>query len=243
MGAAVLAAGACVRSGAGLVTSYIPRCGFQIMQSCIPESMVLTDENEFELTQLPATIEKYNAIGIGPGIGSSDATQKLMNFIVRRYTKPLVADADALNCLSLHQELLGQLPSNSILTPHPGEFDRLFGHHDSDFDRIDKALQVSQKHGIIIVLKSHHTIITTPEGDSFYNSTGNAGMAKGGSGDVLTGIITALLCQDYKPQHAAILGVYLHGLAGDFAADKFSKEAMTASDIVNCLAEAFLQFR
>ncbi|HEY0356148.1 MAG TPA: NAD(P)H-hydrate dehydratase, partial [Flavisolibacter sp.] len=243
MGAALLAAKACVRSGAGLLTAYVPACGYEIMQTSVPECMVITDDDKNILTQLPEDIEKYSSIGIGPGIGTADATRKLMSFIIRRYRKPLVIDADGLNCLSLQKQLLEQLPVNSILTPHPKEFDRLFGDHANDFDRLDTAIQKSKELKVIIVLKGHHSYIATPEGNSYFNSTGNAGMANGGSGDVLTGIITALLAQQYQPSHAAILGVYLHGLAGDFAADAFSKEAMTPSDMIACLSNAFLQFR
>lgn len=243
IGAAVLSAKACLHSGVGLLTCYLPRCGYKIMQTAVPEAMVLTDENENFLTQLPEGIEKYTTIGIGPGTGTSDATQKLLSFITRRFQKPVVLDADALNCLSLQKDLLGQLPKQSILTPHPKEFDRLFGDHHSDFERIETALQKSKELEVTIVLKSHHTLVATPKGLSFFNSTGNAGMAKGGSGDVLTGIITALLAQRYEPSHAAILGVYLHGLAGDFAADQFSREAMTPSHIISCLSLSFLQLR
>ena len=203
----------------------------------------MTDENENILSQLPGDIEKYHAIGIGPGIGTADDTQNLISFICRRYRKPLVIDADGLNCLSLQKDLLHQLPPYSILTPHPKEFDRLFGEHHSDFDRKDTALKKSKEHSIIIVLKGHRSLITTPEGLSFFNSTGNAGMAKGGSGDVLTGMITSLLAQQYPPARAAILGVYLHGLAGDFAAHKFSREAMTPTGMIGCLSEAFLQLK
>ena len=243
IGAAVLAAKACIHTGAGLLTCYLPGCGYEIMQISLLEAMVMTDENENILSQLPGDIEKYHAIGIGPGIGTADDTQNLISFICRRYRKPLVIYADGLNCLSLQKDLLHQLPPYSILTPHPKEFDRLFGDHHSDFDRKDTALKKSKEHSIIIVLKGHRSLITTPEGLSFFNSTGNAGMAKGGSGDVLTGMITSLLAQQYPPARAAILGVYLHGLAGDFAAHKFSREAMTPTGMIGCLSEAFLQLK
>jgi len=240
IGAAVLAAKACLHSGVGLLTCHLPKCGYPIMQTTLPEAMVLTDENENIVAQLPNEIEKYSVIGIGPGIGTANETQNLISFICRRYKKPLVIDADGLNCLSLQKDLLGQLPPCSILTPHPKEFDRLFGEHSNDFERLHTAKKKSQQLNLIIVLKSHHTAIATSQGTVFFNSTGNAGMAKGGSGDVLTGIITSLVAQNYPPDHAAILGVYLHGLAGDFAAGALSQQAMVATDIITFLSQAFL---
>ncbi len=241
MGAATLATKACMHSGAGLTTVYVPRCGYSILQTAAPEAMVMTDENETHLSTLPAEIEKYSVIGIGPGIGTKEETQKMLSFIVRRYTKPLVIDADGLNCLSLQPAILKQLPALSILTPHPKEFDRLFGDHQNDFERIETAKEKAEALNIIIVLKGHHTLIATPEGNLFFNSTGNAGMAKGGSGDVLTGIITALVAQKYEPAQAAILGVYLHGYSGDLAAHALSQEAMMATDLVSFLSQAFLK--
>lgn len=241
IGAAILAAKACLHSGAGLTTAFIPKCGYLIMQMAVPEVMVLTDEEQNILSSLPQDIEKYTAIGLGPGMGTDDRTQKLISFLVRRYRKPLVIDADGLNCLALHRELLQQLSSDAILTPHPKEFDRLFGEHQTDFARIKTAQEKATEFNCIIVLKSHHTLIATPGGQTYYNSTGNAGMAKGGSGDVLTGMITAFLAQGYDPVHAAILGVYLHGFAGDLAAGVLSQEAMTATDIIHFFSQAFLK--
>ena len=154
-----------------------------------------------------------------------------------------MVDADGLNCLSQQKDLLKQLPPFSILTPHPKEFDRLFGDQPNDFERLTTAKQKSSLHNIIIVLKSHHTAIVTPSGNVFFNNTGNAGMAKGGSGDVLTGIITSLVAQNYSPEQAAVLGVYLHGLAGDFAANALGQQSMTATDIITFLSQAFLSFK
>jgi ADP-dependent NAD(P)H-hydrate dehydratase / NAD(P)H-hydrate epimerase len=239
MGAAVLAAKACLKSGAGLLTCFIPSVGYNIMQTALPEAMVITDDHENILANLPSHIETYSAIGIGPGIGTAVETQKLFSFLVRRSDKPVVIDADGLNCLSLDTSLLSQLPPNSILTPHPKEFDRLFGEYDSDFDRIKTAETKSKELHIIIVLKGHHTLITTPGGISFFNTTGNAGLAKGGSGDVLTGIITALLSQGYEPAHAALLGIYLHGLSADIAAKEIALESMMSSDIIENISAAY----
>ena len=242
MGAAVLATKACLYSGAGLTTSYIPKCGYSILQMAVPEAMVLTDENENHLSSLPGEMERYSVIGMGPGIGTEEATQKVISFIIRRSHKPLVIDADGLNCLSLQKDLLHQLPAYSVLTPHPKEFDRLFGEHKNDFDRIQTAQQKAKKYNLVIVLKGHHTLVTASDGPIYFNSTGNAGMAKGGSGDVLTGIITALVAQGYESQLAAVLGVYLHGYAGDVAAQALSQEAMVATDLIAFLPQAFLKF-
>jgi hydroxyethylthiazole kinase-like uncharacterized protein yjeF len=243
MGAAVLATKACLRSGIGLLSCYLPKCGYEIMQISAPEVMVLTDENENIVAQLPSEIENYSVIGIGPGIGTANETQNLISFICRRYKKPLVIDADGLNCLSLQKNLMEELPPLCVLTPHPKEFDRLFGEHSNDFDRLHSAKKNAAERNLIIVLKSHHTAVVTPSGKVFFNSTGNAGMAKGGSGDVLTGIITSLVAQGYAPEHAAIVGVYLHGLAGDFAARTLSQQAMTAGDIITFLSQAFLSLQ
>jgi NAD(P)H-hydrate epimerase len=155
----------------------------------------------------------------------------------------MVIDADGLNCLALNPAWLVQLPPYSILTPHPKEFDRLFGAHDNDFARIASARQKAKEYNIVIVLKGHHTFIAVPEGPCYFNSTGNSGMAKGGSGDVLTGILTALLAQGYLPINAAVLGVYLHGRAGDVAASRFSKEAMLPSHLIDCLSDVFLSLQ
>jgi ADP-dependent NAD(P)H-hydrate dehydratase / NAD(P)H-hydrate epimerase len=239
MGAAVLAARACIHTGVGLLTCDLPKCGYEIMQTAVPEAMVITGEDFNSISLMPDEIEKYSCIGIGPGIGTSNETQKIVSFIIRRYRKPLVIDADGLNCLAIQKELLDQLHPFSVLTPHPKEFDRLFGNHENDFDRIETARKRSRQLNCIIVLKGHHTQIATPAGQCYFNSTGNAGMAKGGSGDVLTGIITSLVAQNYSPLHAAILGVYIHGLAGDLAAKALSQEFMTPGNMIQHLAGAF----
>ncbi|NTS43422.1 NAD(P)H-hydrate dehydratase [Flavisolibacter sp. BT320] len=239
MGAMVLATKACLAAGAGLTTAFIPRCGYTVLQATAPEAMTLTGDGEEYLGTLPDDVERFSAIGIGPGMGTHAETQKLLSFFVRRYRRPVVIDADGLNILSLNKELANQLPPGSILTPHPKEFDRLFGDHASDFDRLQTAREKAAALNVIIILKGHHSFLATPEGD-FFNSTGNAGMAKGGSGDVLTGILTALLVQGYPPAEAAQLGVYLHGWAGDLAAQKFSMEVMLPSHLIDCLGEVFL---
>ncbi|MBD0377047.1 MAG: NAD(P)H-hydrate dehydratase [Flavisolibacter sp.] len=242
IGAAVLATTACLKTGAGLVTAYIPKCGYTILQSTVPEAMVLTDDEENCISSLPFELEKYSVIGLGPGLGTERSTQQTVKNLLQQYQKPLVIDADGLNCLSLQPEVLKILPPYSILTPHPKEFDRLFGTHENNFDRIATAHKKAEELKVIIVLKGHHTLTALPENKSYFNTTGNAGMAKGGSGDVLTGIITALVAQGYPPAHAAIFGVYLHGLAGDWAAQALSMETIVASDIITFLSQAYRKF-
>ena len=241
MGAALMASKACLRSGTGLLTCHIPACGQVILQTAIPEAIVSVDENENFLTGIPQDLSKYSALGIGPGIGTDRKTQGLVDNILRKYKNPVVIDADGLNLLSLNKDSLSALPPYSILTPHPKEFERLFGTSENDFERLKMALVQSSLLRSIIVLKGHYSFIATPEGKGFFNSTGNAGMAKGGSGDVLTGIITGLLAQGNSPINSSILGTYLHGLAGDIAAAQFSEQAMLASDLIDCLGKAFQQ--
>jgi NAD(P)H-hydrate epimerase len=241
IGAAVLAAKACLRSGVGLITCHIPQCGYTVLQTALPEAMTLTDFNSSFITNIESDLSKHNVIGIGPGIGTAKETRAALKQLLQQFKKPVVIDADGLNCIALDKELLNSLPPHSILTPHPKEFERLFGETMNDFERIEKALVNAKLFNCLIVLKGHHTFIATPSGYGYFNNTGNPGMAKGGSGDVLTGIITGLLAQGYNSIDAAILGVYLHGSAGDIAAAKFSEEAMIAGDITECLGEAFLQ--
>ena len=238
IGAAVLSAKACLRSGVGLLSCHVPKCGFQILQSTVSEAMLLTDLNSSFITKIKDDISKYAAIGIGPGIGIVAGTRKMLIEILKKFKKPFLLDADVLNGLALEKKM-PSLPPGSILTPHPKEFERLFGKSKNDYDRNAKALLKAKTMKCIIVLKGHYTFIATPAGRGYFNSTGNAGMATAGSGDVLSGIITGLLAQDYSSEHAAILGVYVHGLAGDIAAEKFSREAMIASDIIECLGDAF----
>jgi len=239
MGAAVLATSACLRSGAGLVSTYSPRCGYTILQTSLSEAMAITDPEQNFITSVPPDLSKFNSIGLGPGLGTEEATKKVVLEIINTYKKPMVIDADGLNCLAQSDNALKNIPPSSILTPHPKEFDRLFGEQKNDFDRINTALQKAKELNVVIVLKSHHTLIASPEGKAFFNNTGNAGLAKGGSGDVLTGIISSLLGQGYTSLNAAILGVYLHGLAADKASKVLSQESMTASDLISYLSAAF----
>lgn len=237
MGAAVLAAAACLKSGAGKLTCYIPSCGYSILQTAVPEAMCVVNGEEY-ITALDS-VEKFNAVGIGPGIGQFTSHISLLKHLFSDSPKGLVIDADALNILAQHKELLALIPAGAILTPHPKEFERLFGKAANDFERLQLALKKSAAYHIYIVLKGNFSFISTPEGKGYFNSTGNAGMATAGSGDVLTGIITGLLAQGYSPEQACISGVYLHGLAGDIAAEQLSMEAMIAGDISYNLGAAF----
>ncbi len=240
-GAVVLAAKACLRTGAGLVTTFIPAACYTIMQMAVPEAMALMDAARNFITQAPQQVDKYSVIGIGPGIGTEKETQQSVVELVKEFRKPIVVDADALNCLALNPDVLQALPQHSVLTPHPKEFERLFGPCKDDFERLERAIQKAVELQVIIVLKGHHTLIALPDGNAYFNTTGNAGMAKGGSGDVLTGMITALLAQDYTPATAALLGVYLHGWAGDLAAQVLSMESMLATDLVQFIPQTFIQ--
>jgi NAD(P)H-hydrate epimerase len=239
MGAAVLSAKACLRSGAGLLTCHIPGCGYQILQSIIPESMVETDDCNESVTKINSGLNQYKSIGIGPGIGTDKKTVTLLKSVLQNYKKPIIVDADAINCMSIDKSMLDLLPPNSILTPHPKEFERLFGKCSSESERIETSLKSAEQYDIIIVLKGHRSFIALPSGIGYFNCTGNPGMATAGSGDVLTGILTGLIAQGYTPDQAAILGVYMHGLAGDIAAEAISQEAMLASDIIEKLGPAF----
>ncbi|MFL5730158.1 MAG: NAD(P)H-hydrate dehydratase [Cytophagaceae bacterium] len=231
IGAVILAAKACLRTGAGLCKTYIPECGYEIMQSSVPENIVLTDPSEDQITAIPE-LSGYTAIAIGPGISENEATRDALADLFARTKIPLVIDAGALNILAANPELLNKIPENSILTPHPKEFERLAGPSENNFDRLELVKTMAIRLKCCIVLKGAFSVICTPAGEFHFNSTGNPGMAKAGSGDVLTGIITSLLAQGYEPHKAAILGVFTHGFAGDAAAAKYSEYSINASDII-----------
>lgn len=240
-GAAVLSAKAALRSGIGLLTCYIPASGYSILQGNVSEAMVITDAESNQISEPELNTEIYTSIGIGPGIGTLSQTINALHHLLQQYHLPMVIDADALNILGLHKGWQTLIPANSILTPHPKEFERLFGTTTNNFSQQQVALEKAQLLNCIIIVKGHHSFIATPSGKGFYNTTGNAGMATGGSGDVLTGLLTGLLAQGYAPQDAAIFGVYLHGLAGDLAAEAKSMEAMTSGDIIEYLGQSFQQ--
>ncbi len=238
MGAAILAGKACLRAGCGLLTSVIPKFAYDIYQTALPEAMVKVYENNL-FDYVFDEIKNYNAVAIGPGIGINQTAKELFTKLIGNYKKPIVFDADALNILSQNKNLFKNIPENSILTPHPKEFDRLFGESNSFYDRFLKQQKISKELKIIIVLKGAHTSISLPNEKVYFNSSGNSGMATAGSGDVLTGIILGLLSQKYTPVEAALFGVYLHGLAGDIYAKKQSKESLIASDIIRHIANAY----
>ncbi len=231
IGAAFLAGKACLRSGAGLLTLNLPGCGYQVLQSSLPEAMVTADPEDRFISALPDT-GMYSAIGAGPGLGRNEATVQMLDRLLTGYRGPLVLDADALNILSEHPRLLDKLPEHTVLTPHPKEFERLAGPAEDHFRRLDKLRDFAARHQVIVCLKGANTAVALEDGRVFFNSTGNPGMATGGTGDVLTGIITGLLAQGYAPGHAAVLGVYKHGEAGDRAARARSEAALLASDII-----------
>ncbi|MCA6074018.1 NAD(P)H-hydrate dehydratase [Fulvivirga sedimenti] len=241
IGAAVLAARAALRSGIGLLTMYIPRDGYPILQSAVPEAMVITDENEHYLSGIP-DLEGASAVGIGPGIGRQAETVYTLEEALRNSNKPMVLDADALNLLAEHPHLKDLVPENSILTPHPGEFRRLVGEWNNDFERLDKQRSLSRERKWIVVLKGSHTSVSFPDGQVFFNTTGNPGMATAGCGDVLTGVITSILAQGIKPTAAALCGVYIHGYAGDLAREAGSEAGLIAGDVVRYLPHAFAAF-
>ena len=233
-GAALLAAEACLRTGVGLLTAHLPKDALLPMQVYLPEAMTSIDKSETHCTEIEDIIP-YTAIGVGPGIGKNAETATFLKKIIQDATQPLVLDADALNIISENPTWLSFLPDNTILTPHPKEFKRLFGKTNNSYERLELQRKMSVTHNIIIVLKGAHTAITFPNGTCFFNSTGNPGMATAGSGDVLTGMILSLLAQRYTPQEAALLGVYLHGKAGDDAANEIGENSMIARDIIGNL--------
>ena len=231
MGAAVLAARACLRTGVGLLTVNVPRDERSILQTAIPEAMLMMREDG-------GTPAHFSAIGVGPGMGTDETAVSFIINLLENYDKPLLLDADALTILSVNKQLWDMIPPNTVLTPHPGEFDRMFGKHDSIKERNEKARQLSASHPWVIVLKGQHTQIAF-KGTAYINTTGNAGLAKGGSGDTLTGMILAFLAQGYTAPDAAVIAVYLHGLAADLALEDQSMETMLASDLPLYLGKAF----
>ncbi|MDB3907306.1 NAD(P)H-hydrate dehydratase [Crocinitomicaceae bacterium] len=235
MGAAVLATSACLRSGAGLTTIMVPEVGYSILQSTCPEAMYLTIGND-HINAVP-DMKKYSSIGVGPGIGQNISTKHVLLDVVRNANVPMVIDADALNLLS--ESDLTQLPKGSVLTPHPKEFERLFGATRNSHEQLERLREKALNYKLIILLKGRHSSIALPDGNVYFNSSGNPGMAKGGSGDVLTGLLTGLIARGYSSENAALIGCYLHGLAGDLCAKDIGMEAMKALDLIDYLPKAF----
>ena len=238
MGAALLAGESSLRSGTGLVTLHVPRFGYNIIQTGFPEALVSLDQSDILFSE-PPDLSPYTAIGIGPGLGCKPNTGKGLKMVLDRAEVPLVIDADALNILSQHPEWYELLPEGSILTPHPKEFDRLAGPSENSYQRHLKQIEFARKFKVVVVLKGAYTGIASPDGSYWFNTTGNPGMATGGSGDVLTGLITGLLAQGADSMDAALAGVYLHGVAGDLAAEASSEEALIAGDMILYFGEAF----
>ena len=238
IGAAVLSASSTLRAGAGLVSCFVPKCGYSILQTALPEVMVVTDKNDAFITSIELDFEP-SVIGVGMGIGTNPETITALASLIKKTKVPMVIDADALNCISKKKALLKTLPKNSILTPHLGELERLIGKWDNEYDRLEKTKAFSTKYEVVVVIKGAHTIVVN--GDKLYvNTTGNPGMATAGSGDVLSGVICGLLSQGYDSLIAAVFGVYLHGSAGNIISQELGYEAVIASDISKAIGKAFL---
>ncbi len=236
MGAAVLATKACLRSGVGLTTALIPEVGYAIMQISVPEAMVDT--------KFPDDFSDYKAIGVGCGLGQDDSAKEVLLHLLQHTTQPLVLDADALNLLAQNPDWWQYIPKNSILTPHPREFERLVGGADSAYQAMEMQRKLAQKHSVYVLFKGAYSRVAFPDGTVWFNhEVGNAGMSTGGTGDVLAGLLTGLLAQGYTAAESVLLGTYLHGMAGDFTAERYGQEAMLASDMINHLGAVFKAFR
>jgi len=237
MGACVLSARSCLRSGAGLLTVHVPSAGYSIVQTAVPEAMASVDQHEEYFTD-ELKLEQYTSVGVGPGLGQSKETINAFSNILKQ-GRPLVIDADGLNMIATNPAFIQFIPQGSILTPHPKEFERLVGSWLDDFDRLEKQKRFSKDTNCIILVKGAHSSISTPDGKFYFNSTGNPGMATGGSGDVLAGILAGLLAQGYSALDAALIGVYVHGLSGDIAAREKGQQSVIASDLIDFLPVAF----
>jgi len=237
MGAIVLSSRACMRSGVGKLTAYIPACGYSILQTAVPEAMCITDAGEHSLIALSVR-DSFDVYAAGPGMGQHENGGEVLKVLFQKRPERLIIDADALNLLSRHQDLYTGIPPGSILTPHPKEFERLFGNSVNDFDRLKKSLVWAKQLQCYIVLKGHYSFIATPSGKGYFNPTGNPGMATAGSGDVLTGILLGLYAQNSNPEQVVLSGVYLHGKAGDMASESMSEISLTAGDIIDFLPDA-----
>ncbi len=239
VGAAVLACKGALRSGVGKVTLYGPLCAYQIAQTAIPEAMFEADENQLMISDIRLD-HHFNALGIGPGLGTSDSTINAVETFIKQAKTPLVVDADALNAIARRPALINHLPILSVITPHTGEFDRLFGEHTTHESRILKALEVSKSHNILILLKGRYSALVRPDGKIYFNSSGSPALATPGSGDVLTGMITSFIAQGYKPEVSAIIAAFVHGKAGELAAERHGEYGVTASDIAQYTGTAIM---
>jgi NAD(P)H-hydrate epimerase len=242
IGSAVIGARAALRTGIGLVTCHVPGCGYQVLQASIPEAMAIVDKNETVISEADA-LDHFDAVAVGPGIGTDLVTQGALHNLILNCGKPLVIDADGINILGINKSWLSELPGGTILTPHIKEFERISGKAKNSFQRLERQVEFAAEYNCIVILKGAKTAVATPEGKVYFNSTGNPGMATAGSGDVLTGMILSLLAQGYSPENASVTGVYLHGLAGDIASIKSGYESVIASDIIENIGNAFLKLR
>lgn len=240
MGAAILCANGAARSGAGKITVHAPRCGYNVMQTAVPEAMFEADQHDIISTNILPR-HNYNAIAIGPGLGTNELTIKALEEFLKKSSMPVILDADALNCIAQRPALLNHLPANSIITPHAGEFDRIFGEHRSDEARLKTALAKAQKYGIIIVLKGRYTAVVRHDEKIYFNSSGNASLATAGSGDVLTGLMAGFMAQGYAPEIASLIAVYIHGIAGELASEEHGILGVKAGDIANYIGKAIKQ--
>ena len=240
MGAAVLCANAAIRSGVGKITVHSPQCGYNIMQVSAPEAMFIADKNEIITTEMIPQYH-YDAIAVGPGIGTHEYTIQALEKFLKNIKQPVILDADALNCIALRPALLNYIPANSIITPHAGEFDRIFGEHKSDEARLRKALDRAKRYGIIIVLKGRHTAVVRHDGKIFFNSSGNASLATAGSGDVLTGLMAGFMAQGYAPEIASLIAIYVHGIAGEISSETHGILGVKAGDIADNVGKAIKQ--
>lgn len=241
MGAVFFSAKAAMRCGAGLVTAYIPKCGSSVLQSLFPEAMLMTDFSDDKIIGFPK-ISRFDTIAIGPGLGTDERTEYgFEQFLSENEFKneKIIIDADGINLLSKNRNLLKILPENTIITPHDKELERLVGSWNDSIEKFEKIKNLTLEFGLIVVSKGAFSQIHTTDGKTYFNSTGNPGMATGGSGDVLTGMIAGLLGRGYGPKDAAILGVYLHGLCGDLAADELGEESLIASDLIDFIPISF----
>ena len=244
MGAAQLAAKACLRGGVGLLTVHLPACGELPMQTAVPEAMLSCDVLEDAVSSLDfKKLEKYSVIGAGPGLGRGAGASQCLKQLLQFYRRPMVFDADALNLLSENPTWLEFLPAGSILTPHPGELERLIGRTEDATERLERTRNFSARHRCVCLIKGAYTAVVCPDGRVYFNTTGNPGMATGGSGDVLCGLVLSLLAQGYAPEQAAVAGVFLHGLAGDLALAEQSEESLLAGDLPRYFGAAFKAVR
>jgi NAD(P)H-hydrate epimerase len=229
-GAAILAAGAALRSGCGLVSVHIPYSERVAMQTKFPSAILSFDASDC-FSELPDDLAKYNAIGTGCGLGARPETANALERLLKSVETPMTLDADALNIIAANREFLKHIPANSVLTPHLGELKRLIGKWTNEVDKSEKIMHLASETASVVAVKGAHTAVYLPDGRVFFNSTGNSGMAKGGSGDVLTGLITGLMARGYSGVEAAVMGVYFHGRAGDEAQRKYGRESMNSGDI------------